>query len=102
MAFKITSVKTRFFEFENPDNGQIIYVEPPKMKTLKALEDIQKDKGTKVMDVACLVARLLSKNKRSYVVSPDKVLAWMDLDQMQAFLQAFMTWLSDARSNDPN
>lgn len=102
MAFKITNVKTRYFEFENPDSGQILYIEPPKMKTLKSLEDIQKAKDTKVMDVACLVSRLLSKNKRNFVVSPDKILVWMDMDQMQAFLREFMTWLSDARSNDPN
>lgn len=54
------------------------------------------------MDVACLVSRLLSKNKRNFVVSPDKILVWMDMDQMQAFLREFMTWLSDSRSNDPN
>lgn len=102
MAFKITSVKTRYFEFENPDNKQILFIEPPKMKTMKELEDLQKAKDTKVMDVASLIARLISKNKRKFTVSPDKVMSWMDMDQMQAFMKEFMAWLSNEHSSDPN
>lgn len=102
MVFKITSVKTRYFEFENPDDGRIIYIEPPKMKTLKELEDAQRAKDTKVMDVACLLSRLISKNKRGFKVSPDKILSWMTPDQMQAFMKAYMGWLSNEHQNDPN
>lgn len=102
MAFKITCVKMRYFEFENPDDGRTLYIEPPKMKTLKEMEDLQKAKDTKVMDVACLIARLISKNKRNFKVSPDKILSWMDMDQMQAFMKEFMAWLSNEHSGDPN
>lgn len=102
MPFKITSVKTRYFEFENPDDGRILYIEPPKMKTLKELEDMQKARDTRVMDVACLLARLISKNKRNFKISPEKVLSWMDMDQMQAFMKAYMGWLSNEHQTDPN
>lgn len=102
MAFKITSVRTRYFEFENPDDGRILYVEPPKMKTLKELEDMQKARDTRVMDVAGLVARLISKNKRNFRVSAEKILSWMDMDQMQGFMRAYMSWLSNEHSTDPN
>ena len=102
MAFKITSVKTRYCEFENPDDGRILYIEPPKMKTLKELEYMQRAKGTRVMDVAGLVSRLISKNKRGFKVSAEKILSWMDMDQMQGFMKAYMGWLSNEHSTDPN
>lgn len=102
MAFKITSVKTRYFEFEAPDNNQVLLLEPPKLKTLKKMEDIQKDEHAGIRDIALLVAILLSKNKNGRRISEDQTMAWMDIDQMKAFLTEFMRWLSHERKTDPN
>lgn len=100
--FKISCVKTRYFEFEAPDNQKVLLLEPPKLKTLKEMEDIQKDAASSVADVAALLAKILSKNKSGRKISPDTVMTWMDIDQMQAFLSAFMSWIRNAHENDPN
>lgn len=102
MAFKITSVKTRYFEFEAPDNGQVLLLEPPKLKTLKKMEDIQKNKDSGIEDLATLIARLISKNKQKRKVTADQVMDWMDMDQMREFTRAFLGWLKRERTNDPN
>lgn len=100
--FRISCVKTRYFEFEGPDSQKVLLLEPPKLKTLKEMEDIQKDTASSVADVAALLAKILSKNKAGRKVSADTVMTWMDIDQMQAFLSAFMGWIRNAHENDPN
>ena len=100
--FKISCVKTRYFEFEAPDSQKVLLLEPPKLKTLKEMEDIQKDTASSVADVAALLAKILSTNKAGRKISADTVMTWMDIDQMQAFLSAFMGWIRNAHENDPN
>lgn len=99
--FKISGVKTRYFEFEAPDSGKVLLLEPPKLKTLKELEDIQTDDSS-VASVAGVLAKILSKNKAGRKISPDTVMSWMDIDQMQAFLIEFMGWMRNERKSDPN
>ena len=102
MAFKITSVKTRYFEFEAPDNNRVLLLEPPKLKTLKKMEDIQKNKDAGIEDLAALLARIISKNKQQRKVSADQVMDWMDMDQMREFTRAFLDWLKQEHKSDPN
>ena len=100
--FKINCVKTRYFEFEAPDNNRVLLLEPPKLKTLKEMEDIEKDNHSSIGDVAALIAKLISKNKSGRKVSADLVMSWMDVDQMQEFLGEFMSWLRREHKTDPN
>lgn len=100
--FQISSVKTRYFEFEAPDNRKVLHVEPPKMKTLKMLEDLQRNQNSSITDVATAVARLMSKNKQQRKITADQVMDWMDIDQMRAFMQAYLGWLKAERANNPN
>lgn len=101
-AFKLSCVKTRYFEFEAPDNGRVLLIEPPKLKTLKEMEDIQKDNNSGIGEVAGLLAKIISKNKGGRKVSAELVLSWMDIDQMQEFLGEFMDWMRRSRKSDPN
>lgn len=100
--FKISDVKTRYFEFEAPDNNRVLLLEPPKLKTLKEMEDIQKEKDAGIGDVAVLIAKLLSKNKGGRKISAELAMSWMDVDQMKAFLRDFMSWLRKEHKTDPN
>ena len=102
MTFKIGGVKTRYFELEAPDSGRLLLIEPPKLKTLKAMEDIEKEKNSGIGEVAELLSKIISKNKGGRKVTADQVMSWMDIDQMQAFLDAFMGWLRQSRKSDPN
>lgn len=100
--FKISGVKTRYFEFEAPDNQKVLLLEPPKLKTLKDMEDLQTSNDSAVSDIAVVLSKILSKNKSGRKISPDTVMTWMDIDQMQAFLVEFMSWIKNERTSDPN
>ena len=100
--FKISGVKTRYFEFEAPDNNKVLLLEPPKLKTLKDMEDIQAANDSAVSDLAVVLSKILSKNKGGRKISPETVMIWMDIDQMQAFLIEFMGWLRNEHKSDPN
>lgn len=100
--FKISGVKTRYFEFEAPDNQKVLLLEPPKLKTLKDMEDLQTSNDSAVADLSAVLSKILSKNKSGRKISPDTVMTWMDIDQMQAFLVEFMSWIKNERTSDPN
>ena len=34
--FVLSGVKKRYYEFQAPDNKQVLHIEPPKLKTLAA------------------------------------------------------------------
>lgn len=100
--FQISGVKTRYFEFEAPDNRKVLLIEPPKLKTLKNLEDVQRNQNASFTDVAAVVAKLMSKNKQQRKITADQVMDWMDVDQMRAFMQAYIGWMRAEKANDPN
>lgn len=99
-AFQITSVKTRYFEFEAPDTGAILHLAPPKLETVNELEKL--DRTNTPEDLAAVIAKMISKNKEGREVSKEEVLKWMDADQAGAFIGAFMGWMNGVRTNDPN
>lgn len=100
--FRLTCVKTRYFDFERPDNKKALHIEPPKLRTLKAMEDLNKNPAATVDDLSAVVAKYLSKNREGQKISPDTVMDWMTIDQMSEFLQAFLGWAKNAHENDPN
>lgn len=99
--FKVSGVKTRYFEFEAPDNGRVLHIEPPKLKTMNRLGELQKGSHT-IKDIAAAVAKLISKNKEGRKVTADNVMDWMDSDQVAAFIMAYLAWVRDEKQNDPN
>lgn len=100
--FQISGVKTRYFEFEAPDSRKVLLIEPPKLKTLKNLEDVERNQKASFTDVAAVVAKLMSKNKQQRKITADQVMDWMDVDQMRAFMQAYIGWMRAEKANDPN
>lgn len=100
--FQISGVKTRYFEFEAPDNRKVLLIEPPKLKTLKDMEDVQRNQKASFTDVAAVVAKLMSKNKQQRKITADQVMDWMDVDQMRAFMKAYINWMRAEKANDPN
>lgn len=100
--FKISNVKTRFYEFENPDSGRVLHIEPPKLKTLRCLERLATQKDVSIEEMAGQIARVVSKNRERFQVSGDKIMEWMNVDQLGAFLKDFISWLNNEKTNDPN
>lgn len=100
MAFQITSVKTRYFDFEAPDTGEILHLEPPKLETVNEFEKL--DRNNTPEDLAAVIAKMISGNKESRVVTTGEVMRWMNGDQVSGFIGAFMGWMNGIRANDPN
>lgn len=96
--FSVANVKPRYFEFQQPGGDNVLKIEPPKVKTLRELEEI----GTEYSKLIAVIAKIIAKNTAGYRVTPEMVEDWMDVDQMNAFISDFMDWLRAERKADPN
>lgn len=100
--FRISGVKPRYFEFEAPDNGRVLHIEPPKLKTMNQLNNLAKAKQSGISETANVIAKIISKNKENRRIDANTVMEWMDGDQLTAFLKAFVGWMKDEKESDPN
>ena len=100
--FILSSVKTRYFDFQAPDNKKVLHIEPPKLKTMNRLNKLAKADDPGVDEMADIVARIIGKNKESRKVNADTIMEWMDADQLAAFISAFLSWLNKTKESDPN
>ena len=98
--FQISSVQTRYFEFEAPDNLKVLHIEPPKLKTLNRLSKLRSDASPEEM--TGIIAIIISKNRENRKVDGKLVMEWMNSDQLAAFIKAFLGWLNDTKEKDPN
>lgn len=100
--FTLTSVKTRYFDFQAPDNKKVLHVEPPKLKTMNKLNKLAKADDPGIDEMAGVVAKIIGKNKEGRKINADTIMEWMDADQLTAFIAAFLGWLNKTKENDPN
>lgn len=96
--FSVANVKPRYFEFQQPGGDNVLKIEPPKLKTLRELEEVGND-DRKLIKV---VAKIIAKNTEGFRVTPEMVESWLDVDQLVEFITAFMDWLRAERKADPN
>lgn len=99
--FVLSGVKKRYYEFQAPDNNQVLHIEPPKLKTLNRMNDLSRPDSTP-KEAAEVVARVIAKNKEHRKITADTVMEWMDMDQLAGFVLDFVSWLSNEKKNDPN
>ena len=76
----------------------MLKIEPPKLKTLRELEEAGND-DRKLIEA---VAKIIAKNTAGFRVTPEMVENWLDVDQLVEFIAAFMGWLSAERKANPN
>lgn len=100
--FSFKNVPARFFELEAPDNGQLLHLEPPKLKTLNKLTAISKDAEATPEEMAEIVAKIISKSKEGREIDAETVMEWLDSDQLAKFAEAFLGWLNNTKEADPN
>ena len=96
--FSVANVKPRYFELQQPGGDNVLKIEPPKLKTLRELEEVGND-DRKLIEV---VAKIIDKNTAGFRVTPEMVESWLDVDQLVEFITAFMDWLCAERKADPN
>lgn len=94
--FDLNSVITRFFTL-NLNNNQI-EVEPPKVKTLKKLIAVQKNKDYGAFIE--IMSEVLSKNRQKKKITVE-MLDSVDVDVLNEISVQYFTWLSEVKNN-PN
>lgn len=100
--FRIANVAVRYYEFEHPETRKVLHIEPPKLKTLRNLQNISKSDTTSIDEMAEAIAKVIGKNKERVRVEPEKILEWMDSDQLAAFIKDYLSWLNKEKKRDPN
>ena len=94
--FDINAINKRYF---NIKIGEVILdVEPPKIKSLKKIVSLSKNRNEDALSEA--ISLILSRNKTGYVV-PDEMIDELDMDQYNAILIEFFKWIGEVKS-DPN
>ena len=71
--FVLSGVKKRYYEFQAPDNKQVLHIEPPKLKTLNRMNDLSRPDSTP-KEAAEVVARVIAKNKEHRKITADTVM----------------------------
>jgi hypothetical protein len=95
--FDINSVNKRHFNIKL--NDLELNVEPPKVKTLKKIVGLAKNKDDENA-LSEAIGLILSKNQTGYKI-PDEVIDDLDIDQYNSILIEFFKWLGEVR-NSPN
>jgi uncharacterized protein YrzB (UPF0473 family) len=104
--FDLNTINKRYFDINisvKDDDGKehniSLQVEPPKIKTLKKIVSLSKNKDDED-SMSQAISLILSKNKTGSKV-PDSVIDELDMDQYTAILTAYFKWLGEVK-NDPN
>lgn len=97
--FDINTINRRYFNIKI--GGEILDVEPPKIKVLKKITSLAKSKNEdSIDDLAEAVTMILNKNKTNSKVE-EEVIDELDLDELNEILTAYFGWLSNNK-NSPN
>lgn len=95
----ISTINRRYFSIKI--NDLTLEVEPPKLKVLRKIVDLSKNRGDNAIEeLSEAVKMLLSKNKAGYKVSDD-IIGDLDLDQLIEILNEYFKWIAEVRSS-PN
>lgn len=100
--FDMTKINKRFFEVTFED-GLFLSVESPKLKTLRKITDLAKDKDKDMMveNLCEALALALSKNKQKKKIEAEYIEENFDMDTIMALMGKYFEWVKDLK-NDPN
>lgn len=95
--FDMTKLKTRYFDLKLK-NGQMINVEPPRIKTLKKIMALSKvdEENISLEDFNSLVeasSLAFSKNKQNTKLSVEYFDNNFDIDSLQDLLKEYFEWI---------
>lgn len=96
----MSQISERYWEIKLR-GGTILSVENPKVKTLKKIDGLQKDKDDPLASLCNAVSISLSKNKQGKKITPEYVEENFDIDEIKTILDSFFTWVREVQ-NSPN
>ncbi len=104
--FDINTISKRYFDINisvKDDEGQThsirLEVEPPKVKTLRKIITLSKNKDDEEA-MSQAISLILNKNKACRKV-PQAIIDELDIDQYKAIFDEYSNWLNDVK-NSPN
>lgn len=102
----INTISKRYFDISisvEDDDGRTysakLEVEPPKVKALRKIVELSKDKNDENA-LSEAIRIILSKNKTGYRV-PDEIIDNLDIDQYRTILEEYGKWIAETK-NSPN
>ena len=72
--FQLSAVRVRHYEFENPEDGTILHVHPPKLEAVEIFNKVFTDKESTPKDMAGVTAALLSDNEEGVRITSKKLM----------------------------
>lgn len=100
--FKLSAVQVRLYEFENPEDGTVLHIRPPKLDCMEIFNKVFTDTTSTVKDLAGVTAALLSDNEEGVRITSKQLMYWANVDQLSALVDDFLGWLNKTKADNPN
>lgn len=101
-VFKLSAVQVRLYEFENPEDGTILHVRPPKLDSMEIFNKVFTDAKSSVKDLAGVTGAILSDNEEGVRITAKQLMYWANIDQLEALIDDFLGWVNKTKADNPN
>ena len=99
---KLNAVQVRLYEFENPDNGTVLHIRPPKLEAMEIFNKVFTCETSTPKDMAGVTAALLSDNEEGVKITGKQLFYWANVDQLSALIEDFLGWVNNTKASNPN
>ena len=100
--FKLNAVQVRLYEFENPDDGTVLHIRPPKLEAMEIFNKVFTSDTSTPKDMAGVTAALLSDNEEGVKITGKQLMYWANVDQLSALIEDFLGWVNNTKASNPN
>ena len=100
--FKLNAVQVRLYEFENPDDGTVLHIRPPKLEAMEIFNKVFTSETSTPKDMAGVTAALLSDNEEDVKITGKQLMYWANVDQLSALIEDFLGWVNNTKASNPN
>lgn len=100
--FKLNAVQVRLYEFENPDDGTVLHIRPPKLEAMEIFNKVFTSETSTPKDMAGVTAALLSDNEEGVKITSKQLMYWANVDQLSALIEDFLGWVNNTKTSNPN
>lgn len=100
--FKLSAVQVRLYEFENPEDGTVLHIRPPKLDTMEIFNKVFTNTESTPKDLAGVTGAILSNNEEHVRITGKQLMYWANVDQLSALVEDFLGWLNKTKADNPN
>lgn len=102
MAFKLSAVQVRLYEFEHPATGDVLHIRPPKLEAMEIFNKVFTTNTSTTKDMAGVTGAILSDNEEGVQITAKQLMAWANVDQLEALIDDFLGWVNKTKEQNPN